>query len=333
MKEEERLVSVIIPVYNAMDTLYFCIDSLYAQTYTQLELLFVDDCSTDKSLEIINNCINDYSGKTIIQAKILRHEVNRGVAAARNTGLESASGVYVYYVDADDWVEPDCLKLLVTEAQRKEADVVGCEWYLAFNNNERYMKQADIISPEDALMQMMCGGLRWNLWLYLVRRSLYEENQIRFIEGQNMGEDMMVMIKLLVCASSVALIHRPLYHYNQVNLHSLTKIYSAGHVNEVTANVSEVEEFIHNKGLNQTLERYVCFLKLNIKLPLLITDNVRHYQQWQKWFPEADSYIVQNKRQAFRTRMLQWFVYKDLFFPAKLYYHMAVKFIYGVIYK
>lgn len=77
MKEEERLVSVIIPVYNAMDILYFCIDSLYAQTYTQLELLFVDDCSTDKSLEIINNCINDYSGKTIIQAKILRHEVNR----------------------------------------------------------------------------------------------------------------------------------------------------------------------------------------------------------------------------------------------------------------
>lgn len=66
----------------------FYIDSLYAQTYTQLELLFVDDCSTDKSLEIINNCINDYSGKTIIQAKILRHEVNRGVAAAKyGTGI------------------------------------------------------------------------------------------------------------------------------------------------------------------------------------------------------------------------------------------------------
>lgn len=147
--------------------------------------------------------------------------------------MERATGDYIYYVDADDSIEPDTLECLVNEAEEHGWDITGHEWYLTFESNERYMEQPAYTTPAKALRNMMCGIMRWNLWLFLVRRSLYVENKIRFIEGMNMGEDMMVMIKLFVCAKKVGIIHIPFYHYRQGNLSSLTKNYSQKHIEQV----------------------------------------------------------------------------------------------------
>ena len=326
-------VSVIIPVYNAEKTLPHCIASLYAQTCRHLELLFVDDCSTDNSFSVIKECTVAVTNGVGIEAKILRHETNRGVAAARNTGLNAATGTYIYYVDADDWIDADTLECLVSEADRKDADIVGHEWYLAFEQNERYMKQSAFSTPDDALRKMMAGVMRWNLWLFLVRRSLYEKNRIRFIEGMNMGEDMMVMIKLLTCATTVVHLNRPFYHYVQTNANSLTRIYSQEHIRQVTANVYEAEKHIADSGWGERLQLYVHFLKLNIKLPLLITDNEERYKQWSGWFSESNGYVMQNKLLPLRTRLLQWMAAKKQWVIVKFYYKFVIRFIYGVIYK
>ena len=91
---------------------------------------------------------------------------------------------------------------------------------------------------------MICGVMRWNLWLFLVKRSLYVENDIRFAEGMNMGEDMMVMMKLFICAESVSIIHRPLYHYGQNKMISLTYFYSPVHIRQVCVKVYEVDCYV-----------------------------------------------------------------------------------------
>ena len=332
MNMESMTVSVIIPVYNASATLGDCLDSLNRQTIQRFELLFIDDSSTDRSLDILMSYAEQYSTGDFV-VKVLRHERNRGVAAARNTGLEYATGEYVYYVDADDFIEPDTLECLLKEAQEKELDIVGHEWFLTFKSDERYMKQPLFVTPDEALRQMMCGVMRWNLWLFLVRRSLYVENNIRFIEGMNMGEDMMVMMKLFACAKRVTIINRAFYHYGQSNSGSLTKTYSAEHIRQVTNNVQEAEQFISASSYAGLLSEFLPLLKLNIKLPLLITDDESRYRQWTEWFPEANGYVMKNKRLPLRTRLLQLAAVKRYDFLLKLYYRFVFKLVYGVIYK
>jgi hypothetical protein len=222
---------------------------------------------------------------------------------------------------------------LLKEAQEKELDIVGHEWFLTFKSDERYMKQPLFVTPDEALRQMMCGVMRWNLWLFLVRRSLYVENNIRFIEGMNMGEDMMVMMKLFACAKRVAIINRAFYHYGQSNSGSLTKTYSAEHIRQVTNNVQEAEQFISASSYAGLLSEFIPLLKLNIKLPLLITDDESRYRQWTEWFPEANGYVMKNKRLPLRTRLLQLAAVKRYDFLLKLYYRFVFKLVYGVIYK
>ena len=215
------MVSIIIPVYNAENTLNYCLESVFAQTYSDIEVIFIDDCSTDSSLEIISAFIKKHSSNSNFNCKIIQHDKNKGVAAARNTGLDHATGKYIYYIDSDDTIMPDALSTMIELAEENNYDIVGCEWQLRFEENSRRMRQPDISSGIDAFLKMTGGILRWNLWLFLVKRSLYENNAFRFTEGMNMGEDMMMMGKLFLNAKSVHIVHKPFYNYYQTNRNSL----------------------------------------------------------------------------------------------------------------
>lgn len=329
--EEKPLISVIVPVYNAEKNISVCLQSLFSQTCPLIELLFINDCCTDDSFTIIENFVAD-NADSPITTKIIAHEKNSGVAAARNSGLKHATGTYIYYVDADDRIDADALTKMAETAINTQADIVGLEWFIAYHTNERRMKQPDITSPDDAFKKMTSGILRWNLWLFLVKRSLYEENNIRFMEGQNMGEDMMVMGKLFLCAKTVCMIHHPFYHYVQTNENSLTKEVSIKHLAQVTKNVEELERYALLKQ-GDTAINQIHFLKLNIKLPLLITDNDKLHKHWLQMFPESNSFVMKNKLLPLRTRLLQWAASKRYFFVIKLYYKFVFKFVYGTLYK
>ena len=321
-------VSVIMPMYNVSKVIKRAIESLYAQTLSGIELIFVDDCSKDDTLDTLKALLPQKEG---VQVKIVRHEENKGVAVARNTGLEHATGEYIYYVDADDYIEPSTLEKLYSKAQEGDADIVGCEWFLTFEKNERHMKQADVSTGNELFIKMAHGVMRWNLWLFLVKRSLYETKGFRFIEGMNMGEDMMVMMKLALHVHRVEMIHEPLYHYIQTNSGSLTKNFNAYRY-QVTANVNAVEEYLKVLG-RCDLSDALMQLKLTLKLPLLISDKVGDYEIWLNWFPESNNAVSGNKDLPWRTRFIQKTAYRQQFWILKLYYYLVIKFVYGVLYK
>ncbi|ATC36147.1 glycosyltransferase family 2 protein [Elizabethkingia anophelis] len=326
------LVSIIMPVYNAEDTLYIAMDSILSQTYQNIELIIVNDCSKDDTL----NRLYYYKDKIIdnnIDIKLISHETNKGVASARNTGLENASGQYVYYVDADDWIDDETIEILIKEQQKNDSDIVGCNWYLSFNQNERRMNQPVFTSSLEAIKKMTNGTMRWNLWLFMVRRSLYEEYSIRFLDGMNMGEDMMVMLKLFTHAEKVSYLDQALYHYGQSNEDSLTKTYSDQHRKEVTTNLYAVEKYLQESIYSKEIGDRISFLKLNIKLPLLISNKESDYKKWEEWFPEANSFVMKNTELPFRTRLLQWIAVKRQYWFLKLYYNIVIRYIYGIIYK
>ena len=121
------LISIIIPVYKAEQTLPACVAQLRAQTYRHLQIIFIDDCSPDDGLAYLK------AQKVVLkelgmEVDILHHGVNQGVACARNTGLSAARGEYVYSVDADDELAPNAIELLVDRAQQTGADIIGCEY-------------------------------------------------------------------------------------------------------------------------------------------------------------------------------------------------------------
>lgn len=106
------MVSVIVPVYQVSEYVERCIRSVMDQTYTDIECIIADDATQDDSIEKCEALIENYDGP--IQFWIIRHEQNRGLSAARNTGTKAAKGAYLYYLDSDDYISPDCIEKLVS---------------------------------------------------------------------------------------------------------------------------------------------------------------------------------------------------------------------------
>lgn len=321
-------VSVIVPVYNAAATLKSSLDSIKAQTFRDFEVVFVDDCSTDCTPDILNDFVRN-SG---IPCKLLRQDVNCGVAAARNRALDSASGEFVAFVDADDTVNPQTLEKAVAAAG-DTADIVGWDWKLGFQTNGRYMRQADYSTPLETLKALMGGTMRWNLWLFMVRRSMLVDGSIRFIDGANMGEDMMFMIKAFLAAGNVAQIHESLYAYNAVSESAISHRFSTERRAEVSRNVTEVEQTVRRSLYSAELEEYIDYLKLYVKLPLLMSADKCDYRLWYDWFHESNHAAVANKQLPLRTRMVQWLAAHRCWLCVRLYYVLVYKFVYGIIYR
>ncbi|MCR5547226.1 MAG: glycosyltransferase [Bacteroidales bacterium] len=323
-------VSVIIPFYNVSKYIAACANSLLTQTFNDVEFIFVDDASPDDSRAILERVIASHPERN---ARIISHTVNKGLPAARNTGLQSATGDYIYHCDSDDLVAPDFLEKMCGAAEKNDADFVYCDFYITFEKSERYLHNPKYKTPEEMLKRGFLGGMaKYNVWNKLVRRSVYEENGISFPEGHAMGEDM-TMIQLVSCSRSIAFIPEALYHYVKLNSSAYSNIFSERHLDDIRFNVDRTVTFLDSRFGAGTLQKEIAFFKLSIKFPFLITEDRDMYRIWKSWYPEANRYAMSNHDQPLRTRLLQWFASKDLFVFVRLYYSFVYKLVYGVIYK
>ena len=188
------------------------------------------------------------------------------------------------------------------------------------------------LTPAEALRGMLCGQLRWNLWLFMVRRTVYVEHDIRFIEGENVGEDMLVLIQLFAYARSIAFVERPLYHYQKLNAQSITQLSEVEKMHRLSHNLNAAVRFLEGQ-FGADYGREVNFFKLNAKMPLLITDDRESHRLWAATFPEANRYIMQNRMQSLRMRLVQWMAAKGQFWAVRAYYRLVFKFVYGILFK
>lgn len=324
-------VSVIIPIFKVRNFIERCACSLFEQTLKEVEYIFVDDATPDDSIDILKSCIEQYSERKE-QIKILTHERNLGLPAARNTGLAVATGEYIFHCDSDDFVEKEMLEKMYNGAKEHDADMVYCDFYLTFAENERYMSNHSYESVNEYLKVGLLGGnVKFNVWNKLVRRDIYIDNNIEFPAGHGMGEDM-TMIRLAACLRKVKYIPSAFYHYVKINANAYSATMSERHKVDILYNVAQTEDFLRHK-FGDALEKEIAFFKLNTKLPFLITDDESQYEVWKEWWPETNKYICENKQQAFRTRMVQWFAAKRQFWAVKLYFKVVYKLVYGVIYR
>ena len=324
-------VSVIIPVYGVAGFVERCTESLMSQSMREgVEFIFVDDATPDDSIALVRKVVERHPERAA-QVRILTHEANQGLPAARNTGLHADTGRYILHCDADDYAEPTMLEELYSAAEAADADMVWCDWYLTFEQSERYMTMPALATADEALRAMLGGRMKYNVWNKLVRRSLYEESGIECPAGHGMGEDM-TMIRLMANARRVAYVHRALYHYVKTNTASFCQTYSEQHLADLKHNVSLTADYLTAR-LGDAIARDLAFFKLEAKFPFLISDGRNgEYRRWREWYPEANAYIMQNNTISARSRWVQWLAAHN-FFAAVRIYNWALTTLYKVMYR
>lgn len=323
-------ISVIIPIYNVSGFIGRCVESLMRQSFRDVEYIFVDDATPDDSIAKLEAVLEKYPERKE-NVRILHHEKNKGLPAARNTGLAAAGGEFIFHCDSDDFVEPDMLEKMYAAAKENDADIVWCDWYLTFGKSERYMRQPDYGSPMEALKGMLTGKMKYNVWNKLVRRTLYADNSISFPAGYGMGEDMTMMM-LFACARKVIYVPEAFYHYVKLNGGAFSQTYSPRHLEELKHNVGRVCGFMVSKFPGE-LERELGLFKLDVKYPFIISDRKEKYRLWSEWYPEANKFIREKRDVSVRRKILELCALHRRYLALWLYYKLIHKFIYGVIYR
>src|SRR5574344_1072078 len=129
----KKLVSLLIPVYNVEKFIKKCIESLFCQTYDNIEYVFVNDCTKDESMSIIHDIIEKYSIEKS-RVTIVNHNENKGISITRNDCLHYAKGDYILFIDSDDWIDCDMIEILINKANEDQADIVGCGYIEEFED-------------------------------------------------------------------------------------------------------------------------------------------------------------------------------------------------------
>lgn len=215
-------VSVLVPVYNVSKFIERCLHTLFGQTYDNVQYIFVNDCTPDQSIEIIQKVLNEYPQRKE-HVKIINHDINRGLAAARNTGIENAEGEYVLHIDSDDFIELDMVELMFGKAKKEDADIVLCDFNIKWKKTQKIASQ-HFTDKDQYLRDILNTKAMPGVVNKLIRKSLYSENQIFPFEGINLGEDYVTTPKLIAKARRISKVNKPLYHYIQYNEGSYTAI-------------------------------------------------------------------------------------------------------------
>ena len=199
-------VSIIVPVYKAESYLHRCVDSILAQTFTDFELLLIDDGSPDKSGEICDEYAKKDSRIRVI------HKENGGVSSARQRGQEEACGEYTIHVDPDDWVELTMLEDLYRNAKDDNADMVICDYYTNEESLQKYIKQEPTKLDNNVVLRELFQQLHGSCWNKLVRRACYI-GKVNFPKGINCCEDLIWCIQVLKCKPKISYVNKAYYHY------------------------------------------------------------------------------------------------------------------------
>lgn len=207
------LVSIIIPVYQVEEYIEECVVSVVNQTYRNLEIIIVDDCGTDNSISIAKKILSEQE----IPWKLLKHEKNRGLSAARNTGVENSTGEYFFFLDSDDYLADDCIEKLVTFALKNNTDMLFGN-ILYQRDNEIYAgwyTRTNGISEETSSLDAYINGKAFPMaWNRLIRKEAYIASGVSFIEGI-IHEDEPWTFSMALKIKKVAYIDSAIYYYRQ----------------------------------------------------------------------------------------------------------------------
>ncbi len=289
-------VSVIIPVYKVEPYIERCARSLFEQTLDDIEYLFVDDCTPDKSVDILIQVLEDYPQRKK-QVIIHRMKQNSGLSAVRKWGIMNATGEFVIHCDSDDWVDTDMYRAMYEKAKENNADVVVSDFVLT--DGRKILERTKGCSVKDIQTfkyRLLFQKDPWSIWNKLFRRTVYSKDLSFPME--NMGEDMVICLQIIMECQRMGYVAEPYYHYF-VNNDSITNRRNVStHVRNyesLKANTDLIIEILNNKDIKHK-KWVINGLQYNATRTLLnvIHRNSYYRNLWLQTYPNAIWYYLIN---------------------------------------
>jgi glycosyltransferase involved in cell wall biosynthesis len=314
MPEIQPLISVIVPVFRVSSLIGRCISSIAAQTYKEFELILVDDCGGDDSIDIAIDILQQSTLKD--RYKIIRNERNSGVAASRANGMTIADGSYIIHLDSDDYFEPELLTRLYGAIKETGSDMSVCGYItekgLNKNIDETHLPNGSedvrLLSTDAErggyIKEMLANRVPSALWNKLVARELYEVGGISF--NADLRDDLSVSPLLVASASKIALIESRLVHYVVYNSSSVSA--TAAHLRLVATTLSFLESRLPI-WIKELCSFELLAYKVRIRRRMLLHRDIDNSQLDDifKLFPEVNDQIKQrNPERKLHYRILAY---------------------------
>lgn len=311
-------VSVIVAIYKSERYIEECVRSLFNQTLDEIEYVFVNDATPDRSISIIEEVLNDYPIRQS-NVTIINLNTNGGVANARQVGINHATGEYIIHCDSDDWVDNDMYERLFLYAKKTNADIVGCNFWHEFSDIQYDFIQPYADTKEENIKRLINGRLFPSLCTSLTKRSLIVDNNLSFPCGLNMGEDLLFNLQLYLHANTISSLNWTPYHYRHTEDSSCIKRTRESIESDI-AIAGLIEKEIKDFGLYQKYFFDIEFRKFISKLPLMNDlNNKKSYYEWLKIYPETNKHIWNYKYISRKQRLELWLAANNMLHIAKLY--------------
>ena len=285
-------VSVITPIYNVENYIERCIRSLFEQTLDNIEYIFVNDCTPDRSMEVIQKILKQYPEREK-QVHIIDHPYNMGAAKSREDGIKAANGEYIIHCDSDDWVDTDMYMLMYDKAKKENLEMVICDWYETDGTNHTPIKQ-NIDASADMLRGLISRSISGSLCNRLVAKHLYMK--ITEFPQAHMMEDVNYSIQLTIkCNKRLGIIDKPLYYYfhnNQSICHLPGDKSCIERCKQACINIDHIIRILESHNLCDYYDREIVVLKNYARVFIwhLYMRKPRKYRKlWRSIYPEINN--------------------------------------------
>ena len=306
-------VSVIIPVYQVEPYMARCARSLFGQTLEDIEFLFIDDCSPDRSIDVMREVLAEFPARKE-QVTVYRMPRNSGQAAVRMQGIALARGEYVIHCDSDDYVDVDAYATLYGKAKAEDLDIVTCDFTVEQDGRALEQVRGECTS----VARMLEGKERWSLVCRMIRRTLCEGIAAPVAD---MGEDMVISMQAQLKARRTGHVDQPLYHYCLREDSSTRQEGGEERVarrdslmKNVRLMVRLLEDSYGYTGDEPELVRFKYKCR-EVLTPLVHIPD--YFRRWKETFPEVDRKVLSS--QAFSLEEKCWFalIHLRLYHPVK----------------
>lgn len=284
-KQLSIAVSIVVPVYNVQTYLAKCLDSILSQTFSDIEVIVINDGSKDNSQEIINQYAEHHNIITI-------NKDNEGLSETRNKGLLKAQGEYVLFIDSDDYIAPNMVERMYNQAIKTKADIVISK--VTYEDEAGIQEpmftcdfnEEEIIDNKEGIKRFWNGEINGHAWNKLIKRSLMINNNIFFPKGK-LYEDAPTLVQLLKEANGISFVNESLYYYLQRE-GSITKKPSYKSLVDHIEVLSEIERSIASDLYEKTYQKEFQFFLLNslyfniYMLNQLYYDDKQAYRKYRK---------------------------------------------------
>ncbi len=310
------LVSVIIPVYNSENYVEACIGSVVNQSYKNLEIIVVNDGSTDGSQYLIEKYASADSRVVVI------NKTNEGLPLARRSGLSVANGKYIQHLDSDDTLLESAIECLVKRAEETNADIVAAPFYFCYPGQPKRFSGAlafDELKGTDYLDEILNEQAYCSVWSNFQRRSLFQDNAVETVSHIYYGEDAIMMVQLLVHDPKVVSFDKPILNYNRVPTSITVNVNDEKYLNYRAYQVW-LEEFFKKLGIDKKYERGMARLHIRTTFTSIswnhledVRNDLKRLVRDLKLYPDLENLLSRRERKIITIyRISPWLGYFNI---------------------